>query len=84
MKLWRWVKARLKDLFYNVGNENLDLARLIAGLFAGLTAFSIYWNSVVMRQAIDLSAALTGMAALATAILGVAAKDWVRSKLKGD
>lgn len=78
-----WIAARLKDLFYGLGNENLDLARVIAGVFAGLAVFAIYWNAVVMRQAIDLSAAFTGLAALATAILGVAVKDWVRSKMKG-
>lgn len=81
-RLWKWIVCRLKDLFYNVGNDNLCLARCIAGLFAGISAFAIIWNSVVMGQAIDLSAAFTGLAALATSILGIALKDWARSKLK--
>lgn len=75
------VRTWLRDLFFNVGNQNLDLARVIAGLFAGLAAFCIIWNALVMRQPIDLSDAFTGLAALATAILGVAVKDWIRGKL---
>lgn len=84
-KLWRWMKARLRDLFYGVGNRNLDLARVIAGLFAGLAAFALLWNALVMREPIDLNGFLVGLAALATAVwAGVAAKDYVRSKYHGD
>lgn len=81
----RWLRdgavKLAKDLFYGVGNQHLDLARVIAGLFAGMVAFAVYWNAIALGQAIDLSALLTGLAALAASIGGlVAAKDWVRSK----
>jgi hypothetical protein len=82
MRLLRWTSERFRDLFYAVGNEHLDLARCIAGLFSGLAAFAILWNALVMHQAIDLGGFLTGLAALAASIwAGVAAKDWARAKL---
>lgn len=80
----RWLSNRLKDLFYSTGNEHLDLARVSAGLFAGLSAFAVFWNSVHLGKEIDLGATIGGLAALATALnLGIAAKEWARSKFKG-
>jgi hypothetical protein len=91
--LWAWAKAvravrctvdLLKDLFFGVGNKHLDLARVIAGLFAGLCAFAIYWNAVHLDREIDLTAAFTGLATVATALAAlIAAKDYVRSKFEG-
>ena len=83
-KTWHWAMERLRDLFFAVGNEHLDLARCIAGLFSGLAAFAVLWDAVVLHQAIDLGGFLMGLAALATAVwAGVAAKDWARAKLMG-
>jgi hypothetical protein len=82
MKFLRWIAERLKDLLYATGNEHLDLARCVAALFSGLATFAVLWNTLVMRQAIDLGSFLMGLAALATAIwAGVAAKDWARAQI---
>lgn len=79
MKLLRWIGNRLRDLFYATGNEHLELARCIAGLFAGLAAFAVYWNAIHLGKEINLGELLTGLAALAGALgLGIAVKDWVR------
>lgn len=75
----RWCVRRLRDLFYSTGNEHLDLARSLAGLFSGLATFAVYWNAIHLGKEIDISALLTGLAALAGALgLGIAAKEWVR------
>jgi hypothetical protein len=77
-----WIADRFRDLFYAVGNQHLDLARCIAGLFSGLAAFAILWNALVMHKEIDLGGFLGGLAALAASIwAGVAAKDWARAKI---
>lgn len=82
-RLWEWVKTRLRDLFYSVGNEHLDLARCTAGLFAGLASFALLWNAVKLGKEIDLNGFLTGLAALAASLAAfVAAKDWARRRLK--
>lgn len=75
----RWAGCRLRDLFYATGNHHLELARCIAGLFAGLAAFAVYWNAIHLGKEIALGELLTGLAALGGALgLGIAAKDWVR------
>lgn len=77
----RWIAERLKDLFYSVGNEHLDLARLIGALFAGLAAFSLFWNSLHLGREIDLAAFLGGLTALAGGIaVMIATKEWARRK----
>lgn len=77
----RWIAERLKDLFYSVGNEHLDLARLIGALFAGLAAFSLFWNSLHLGKEIDLAAFLGGLTALAGGIaVMIATKEWARRK----
>lgn len=82
---WRWIAERLKDLFYSVGNEHLDLARLVGAFFAGLAAFAVLWNSLHLGKEIDLAAFLGGLTALAGGIAAlIATKDWARRKAKGD
>jgi hypothetical protein len=84
-RLWRWLCERTKDLFYSVGNEHLDLARVVGAFFAGLAAFAVLWNAVKLGLEIDLAAFLGGLTALAGGIAGlIAAKDWARRKIKGD
>lgn len=71
----------LKDLFYGVGNQHLDLARCIAAVFAAIAVFAVLWNAVHLGKEIDLAALLGGLTALAGGIGGlIAAKDWIRSK----
>lgn len=78
-RLWRWLKMRFRDLFYSTGNEHLDLARSLAGLYSGIVAFAVYWNAIHLGKEIDLTGLLTGLAALAGALgLGIAAKEWAR------
>lgn len=82
MKFWRWLADRLKDLFYTVGNEHLDLARVCTGIFTGLVTFAVYWNAIRLQKEIDLNGLLTGLAAFATASgLGILAKEWARKKV---
>lgn len=84
MKLIRWIGNRLKDLFYATGNEHLELGRSVTGVLTSLIVFSVWWNAVRMNQAIQLGELLTGLAAFITAAgLGIAAKDWVRTKIQG-
>lgn len=84
MKLIRWIGNRLKDLFYATGNEHLELGRSVTGILTSLIVFSVWWNAVRMGQAIQLGELLTGLAAFITAAgLGIAAKDWVRTKIQG-
>jgi hypothetical protein len=79
VKLLRWIGRRLRDLFYATGNQHLDLARSLAGLYSAIVAFAVYWNAIHLGKEIDLGQLLTGLAALAGALgLGIAAKDWVR------
>lgn len=83
-KLWLWFGNRLKDLFYATGNKHLELGRSVTGILTSLIVFSVWWNAVEMRQAIQLGELLTGLAAFVTAAgLGIAAKDWVRTKIQG-
>jgi hypothetical protein len=78
-RLWRWIKLRLRDLFYSTGNRHLDLARLLAGLFSAMAAFALYWNAIHLGKEIDLAALLGGLSGLAGALgLGIAAKEWAR------
>lgn len=82
-KFIRWVGERLKDLFYATGNENLELGRSVTGVLTSLIVFSVWWNAVKMQQAIQLGELLTGLAAfIGAAGLGIAAKDWIKSKTK--
>lgn len=83
VRLWRWIAERLKDLFYSVGNEHLDLARLVGAFFAGLAAFALFWNALHLGKEIDLAAFLGGLTALAGGIAAlIATKDWARRKLR--
>lgn len=82
MTALRWLWNRFKDLFFGVGNQHLELARCIAGLFSTLATFAVVWDSIVLHQAIDLGSFLMGLAALSTALwTGVAAKDWARAQV---
>lgn len=88
MTFWRWIKRvgrwladRAKDLFYSVGNEHLDLARVVGAIFAGLAAFALFWNALHLGKEIDLAAFLGGLTALAGGIAAlIATKDWARRK----
>lgn len=83
MKLITWIGERLKDLFYATGNENLELGRTVTGVLTSLVVFSVWWNSIHLGQAIEIGDLLTGLAAFVTAAgIGIAAKDWIRSKTK--
>lgn len=78
-----WLGERFKDLFYATGNENLELGRTVTGILTTLVVFSVWWNSVHLGQEIDISGLLMGLAAFVTAAgIGIAAKDWIRSKTK--
>ena len=80
-KALRWISDMCRDLFFSTGNEHLDLSRVIAGLFAGIATFAVYWNAIHLGKEIDLTGLLTGLAALATALgLGIAVKEWARKK----
>ena len=80
-RIARWIAERLKDLFYSVGNEHLDLARVTGAFFSGLAAFSLFWNSVKLGLEIDLVGFLGGLTALAGGIaFMIASKDWARRK----
>ena len=79
----RWIGDRLKDLFYATGNENAELARVVTGLLTGVIIFAVYWNSLHLGKEIELNGLLTGLAAfIGAAGLGIAAKDFIRKKLK--
>ena len=79
----RWFAERLKDLFYATGNANLELARVVTGLLTGVIIFAVYWNSLHLGKEIELNGLLTGLAAfIGAAGLGIAAKDFIRKKLK--
>lgn len=83
-KLWRWIGDRFKDLFYATGNQHAELGRVVTGIFTALITFSVWWNAVRMNQAIQLGELLTGLAAFVTAAgLGIAVKDYVRTKIQG-
>jgi hypothetical protein len=78
-RLWAWLTLRFRDLFYSTGNEHLDLARVIAGVFSSVAAFAVYWNAIHLGKELDLAATLGGLAGMATALnLGIAAKEWAR------
>jgi hypothetical protein len=80
-----WLGERLRDLFYSTGNRHLDLARVTAAVLSAVAVFAVLWNSVHLGKEIDLGATIGGLAALATALnLGIAAKEWARSKFKGE
>lgn len=80
----RWFGERLKDLFYATGNQHAELGRVVTGILTSLVVFSVWWNSVKLGQAIPIGELLTGLAAFVTAAgLGIAAKDWVRTKIQG-
>lgn len=84
-RIGRWIADRLKDLFYTVGNEHLDLARVTGAFFAGLAAFALFWNALHLGKEIDLAAFLGGLTALAGGIAAlIATKDWARKKAKGN
>lgn len=83
LRIWRWICERTKDLFYSVGNEHLDLARLVGAFFAGLAAFALFWNSLHLGKEIDLAAFLGGLTALAGGIAAlIVTKEWARRKVQ--
>jgi len=69
-----WVAARLKDIFYGVGNSHLDIGRLIAFGSASAIVFAAVWNAV-LRQPIDLQAFGLGLSAVLTAAVVYIYKD---------
>jgi hypothetical protein len=80
----------LADLFKGPGNHYWEIGRIILGMSSSLMAFATLWN-IHLRQAVDLSALGTGLAAIITAgAILIPAKDWARSKhapadeIKGD
>lgn len=79
--LIHWFGERFKDLFYATGNEHLELSRAATGLLTAVAIFAIFWNTLYLGQAIPIGELLNGLAAFAAAAgIGIAAKDWVRSK----
>lgn len=82
--VFRWVAARLKDLFYGPGNTYLDLGRIISTAVAIALIGAQLWN-IHLGKEIDLGPGGLGggLAALITAIAAlIAAKDIAHGKSK--
>jgi hypothetical protein len=83
VKALRWIAARLKDLFYGVGNNHLDHGRVAAFIcLATLIAATAY--NMRLRQPIDLGPGGLGggLGAVLTAAVIYMFKD--RQKGGGD
>ncbi len=71
----------LKDLFYGIGNESADLARVMAFWAVASYSFAFLWALVKTGATLDFSALGVGLAAvLAGAGALIAAKDIAKAK----
>lgn len=64
----RWIRDRLKDLFYGANNEHLDVGRVIAALSLSSLIGAAAWNMHLHKE-ISLSEFGTGLAAVLTALV---------------
>ena len=80
----KWIKARLRDLFYGVGNKHLDLGRVLAFIVTIALVLGQLWN-VLLGKELDLGPGGLGggLAAVITAAAAlIAAKDIARGKVE--
>jgi hypothetical protein len=74
MKALRWIRDRLKDLFYNSTNDHLDSGRCIAFLSLSTLVCAVGWN-MHLRKEINLSELGVGLSAILTALVIYVFKD---------
>lgn len=66
--MFRWIAARLKDLFYDPSNEHLDNGRCIVAVSIVTLVSAVAWNMHLHKE-IELSQLGTGLAAILTALV---------------
>ena len=78
----KWLGRRFKDLFYSVGNRNLDLGRVLS-FFAVMGPLCAAGYNMCLGKEINLQDFGLGLAAVVTACaVLIASKDAQRRKAK--
>lgn len=66
--MFKWISARLKDLFYDASNEHLDNGRCVVAASLSTLIGAVVWNMHLHKE-IGLSELGTGLAAILTALV---------------